>query len=109
MNRLGVIISVSLVLVTSIAEAGRVYGSLQVDGKAAPLGTELVFQCPDKSYPTTVGKHGRYSVSIGVEGACTLTVKGYENASIDIVSYKDATRYNFLLSRSGGVYKLVRK
>lgn len=98
-----------LMLATATVEAGRIYGSLQVDGQAAPVGTKVVINCSSKSNSTEVQKHGRYSVNVDIEGPCSLSVEGYAGASIKVVSYNEATRYNFILTRSGNGFSIKRK
>jgi len=94
---------------TATVEAGRIYGSLQLDGHAVPVGTQVVIDCSGESNTTKVQKHGRYSVIADMEGPCTLSVETYAGASIEVVSYDEATRYNFLLSRSGNGYIIQRR
>jgi len=97
-----------LLLVTVTAEAGRIYGSLQVNGKAVAKGTTVNVNCSGTSYSAQVGSHGRYSVNVNQEGSCNLSIEGYSGASTNVVSYKEATRYNFALSGSGGSFSITR-
>ena len=97
-----------LLLLTVTAEAGRVYGTLQVNGRAVAQGTQVTVNCSGQPYSTKVGKHGRYSVNVGKEGTCTISVEGYAGASTGLVSYKEATRYNFTIKSSGGAYAMER-
>ncbi|WP_455222720.1 hypothetical protein [Kaarinaea lacus] len=108
MNRYRLVLFIILLLIAVAAEAGRIYGSLQVNGKAVAQGTQVSVNCSGQSYTTQVGKHGRYSVNVGREGVCTISVEGYAGASTDLVSYKEATRYNFTLASSGGSYTMKR-
>ena len=108
MNRQGLILFVLFMLATTTAEAGRIYGSLQVNGKAVSQGTTVVVNCGNKSFATQVGKHGRYSVNVNQEGSCTLLIEGYTGASTNVVSYKEATRYNFALSSSDSGFVMKR-
>lgn len=109
MMRQGWIVFAVLMFVTATAEAGRIYGSLQVDGKAVKAGTKVALDCSGKSYTTTVQSHGRYSVNVSKEGPCSFSVAGFPGAATKVVSYNEATRYNFLLSRSGNGYSIKRK
>jgi len=94
---------------TTTVEAGRIYGSLQLDGQAVPVGTPVAINCPGESNTTEVQNHGRYSVNVDMEGPCTFSVEAYAGASIEVVSYNEATRYNFLLSRGGTGYIIQRR
>ena len=91
------------------AEAGRIYGSLQIDGQAVAKGTKIVIDCSGKSDDTEVQEHGRYSLNVARQGTCTFSIDGYTGALIDIVSYAEATRYNFAISRNGNVFTVRRK
>lgn len=109
MNRGGIITLVALLLAASAAEAGKIYGSLQIDGQAVIQGTRVSINCAGTDYTAEVGDHGRYSVNVEMEGPCSLSIAGYAGASAKIISYKEATRYNFLLTRSGNGYNMQRK
>ena len=109
MNRKSLAVFFVLLAASATAEAGKIYGSIQVNGKAVAKGTAVKLTCSGKSYPTEVGKHGRYSVNVDRNGPCSLSVTGYTGASIDVVSYSEATRYNFLLKNSGSGYSIQRK
>jgi hypothetical protein len=109
MMRQSLVVFVVLMTAMATAEAGRIYGSLQIDGKAVPTGTEIVINCAGQSYTTKVQEHGRYSINVGKQGTCSFSVAGYAGASTDVDSYAEATRYNFLISRSGNSYRMKRK
>jgi len=108
MNWHRIVLFTILLFVTVTAEAGRIYGSLQVNGKAVAKGTKVTVNCSGNSYSTQVGAHGRYSVNVNQEGSCSLSVEGYSGASTGVVSYKEATRYNFALSGSGSSFSITR-
>lgn len=109
MNRGGVIVFAVLLAAMSTAEAGKIYGSLQVDGQAVAPGTQVNINCAGTTYSAAVGDHGRYSVHAEREGSCSISIVGYAGASAKIISYQEATRYNFLLTRSGNGYSMQRK
>lgn len=109
MMRQGWIVFAVLMFVTATAEAGKIYGSLQVNGKAVAAGTQVKIKCGGKSYTTKVQNHGRYSVNVDKEGPCSFSVAGYAGATTEVVSYNEATRYNFLLAGSGNGYSMKRK
>jgi hypothetical protein len=48
-------------------------------------------------------------VNVSQEGPCSISVDGYAGASAEVVSYDEATRYNFLLSPGGNGYRMERK
>lgn len=109
MKRQQLALFVVLVSVMASAEAGRIYGGLQIDGQAVAKGTKIVIDCSGTLYDTVVQEHGRYSLNIGRRGTCTFSIDGYTGALIDIVSYAEATRYNFAISRNGNIYTMKRK
>ncbi|MCI0505312.1 MAG: hypothetical protein L0Z73_04315 [Gammaproteobacteria bacterium] len=109
MNRQKLVVFVALLMTTAAAEAGKIYGSLRVDGQAIAPGTRIVLNCSGTTYTTEVEKHGGYSVNVSQEGPCSISVDGYAGASAEVVSYNEATRYNFLLSPSGNGYSMERK
>jgi len=109
MNRLSLVVSPVLLLVAAGAHAGKIYGSLQVDGKAVPEGTQVQVNCSGRAYPPVkVGSHGRYSINIDQNGPCSLSVAGYAGASIQVISYDQPTRYNLLLKRDGDRFTMNR-
>ncbi|WP_455218905.1 hypothetical protein [Kaarinaea lacus] len=108
MMRQSLIVFVVLMVVMTTAEAGRIYGSLQIDGQAVAKGTQVVINCSGKPYQSNVQNHGRYSVNVDRQGACTFSVAGFKGASIDVNSYAEATRYNFIIKRSGNRYSIQR-
>jgi len=108
MMRQSLVVFVVLMTAMATAEAGRIYGSLQIDGQAVPTGTQIVINCSGQSYPTKVQKHGRYSVNVNKQGTCSFSVAGYTGASTNVDSYNEATRYNFLIKRSGSSFSIKR-
>ena len=100
---------VVIVTVMSSAEAGRIYGSLQLDGQAVAKATKIVITCSGTPFDEEVQEHGRYSINVAMQGTCTFSIEGYPGAKIDIVSYAEATRYNFAISRNGNIYTMKRK
>ncbi len=98
-----------LLLVCTHAEAGRIYGGLQIQNQAVPAGTALQIHCDGDNYNGTVKKHGRYSIDIPKQGPCTLSLPSYGGVSTRIISFREATRYNFQITRVNGDYRLRRR
>ena len=107
--RRSLFVFIVLMVVMVTAEAGKIYGSLQVDGKAVAVGTKIVVKCGSKTYSAKVEKYGRYNLYVDGEGRCSLEVVGHKGASIGIISYNEATRYDFTLNRSQSGYNIQRK
>lgn len=109
MMRQGWVMFAVLMFATATVEAGRIYGSVQVEGKAIAPGTQIMINCSNKSYTTKIHKYGRYSVNIDKEGLCSFSIAGYAGAANMVVSFNEVTRYNFLIRPSGNGYSLQRK
>ncbi|NOY62588.1 MAG: hypothetical protein GXP10_05425 [Gammaproteobacteria bacterium] len=91
-----------------VAQAGKIYGTLQFNGQAVAQGTAVILKCSGQRYSALVGKHGRYTLNVRGEGPCSLTVGGYAGASARVVSYGEPTRYNFIISKNGNGYIIGR-
>jgi len=118
MNMRGVIAFALLVMLVKGVEAGGIYGSLQIDGKAVAEGTKIELRCPPPSKnqklespegSSTVQKYGRYRVRVSTEGLCVFSVPEHPDAKINVISYKKATRYDLILSKKDGKYSLIRR
>lgn len=109
MGKIPVVLLIGLVCTSSQALAGKLYGSLVLNGKPLATNTNLTVTCGNATYTGTVKANGRYTVVAAKEGACRLQVQGYPGASAKVVSYAEATRYNFAISGSGGNYKMQRR
>lgn len=117
-----IVISAALVfalLQASSARAGRLFGDIKLNGKPAPEGL-LVTVAPvakpdDKSKgappdSTKTDKVGSYKLVVKPEGKCTLTVhRDKQSASVEVFSYKDATRYDLMLETKDGKLSVRRK
>lgn len=99
-----------LCLATSNASAGRIFGDIKIDGKAVPAGLPVKLTCATPADSTTTDKFGSYKLMAKEEGKCSLTLS-YENqpVSLDVFSYKEATRYDLVLEKKDGKLALRRK
>ena len=123
-------------LTTSSASAGRIFGDIKMDGKPVPEGLRVHISQPvaeaaqkdaakgeAKSEAKaakapqvapidscTTDKFGAYKVNVKTEGKCMLTVL-YEKqpVSLEVFSYKEATRYDLILEKKEGKLALRRK
>jgi hypothetical protein len=95
----------TLLIISNNAHAGKVYGAIQVNGKAVAQNSSITIKCGKNKFHGTIQKYGRYSINAS-EGPCTfsLTIQGMPTVSVQIVSYQDPTRYNFKYTSE----KLVR-
>jgi hypothetical protein len=111
-------------LTSSNASAGRIYGDIRLDGKPVPAGIPLkIALAPPASAPdadlkpvttvadsTVTDKFGSYKLTVKKEGKCILTLL-YEKhvLTLEIFSYKDATRYDLILEKKDATLSLKRK
>ena len=119
----------------SSAFAARVFGDIKINGKPIPAGVPVKIFRPmpaggkstaapsiadstttDRfaSYKladsTATDKFGSYKLMVKEEGKCALAIL-YEKQtiSIDIFSYKEATRYDLIFEKTDGKLSLRRK
>jgi hypothetical protein len=102
------------------ALAGRIFGDITLDGKPLPAGVPVKIarvpgsgDKPTATPPadsTTTDKFGSYKLMMKEPGKCTLTIR-YEKliASLEVFSYKEATRYDLVLEKKDGALSLRRK
>jgi len=122
------IIIVSLALLVSLAasnaSAGRIFGDIKLDGKPVPAGlTVMIVLAPPASAPgakpkpapivadtAVTDKVGSYKLTVKQEGKCILTLV-YEKQvlTLEVFSYKEATRYDLVLEKKDGKLSLRRK
>ena len=121
-----VIVSMALAvcLGASNASAGRIFGDIKLDGKPVPAGLPVMIavapptSAPDaKTKPasgaadtTATDKFGSYKLTMKDEGKCILTLLYEKQAlTLEVFSYKEATRYDLILEKKNGKPSLRRK
>lgn len=125
-----------LALCVSTASAGRIFGDIKMDGKPLPEGVPVRITVPlaadaakdadakaeakgEAKAPATkaaladsavTDKFGAYKLNVKAEGKCVLTVL-YEKqpVSLEVFSYKEATRYDLIMEKKEGKFVLRRK
>ena len=106
------------------AFAGRIFGDIKLDGKPVPAGltVKIASRCrrpprapspsPRRSLAdsTATDKFGSYKLIVKEEGKCILTLV-YEKqpVTLEVFSYKEATRYDLILEKKDGKLSLRRK
>jgi hypothetical protein len=101
------------------ARAGRLFGGVEMDGKPLPGSASIKIARILPGEARTVGptadstatdKFGAYRLMVKEPGKCVLTVV-YEKqtATLDVFSYKEATRYDLVLEKKAGTLSLRRK
>ena len=120
--RYAILFTVLLLAVSSSAAfAGKIFGDISVGGKPLPAGVLVTLQPVVKAEgkeklppaaidSTTTDKVGSYKFTVKEEGKCTLTVL-YEKepVSLEVFSYKQATRYDLILDKKDGKWTIRRK
>jgi len=122
------IIFVSWVLLISIAasnaSAGRIFGDVKLNGKPVPAGLMVKIGPAPQASATGAGpkpaaitadstltdKFGSYKLAVKQEGKCILTLVYEKQAlTLEVFSYKDATRYDLILEKKDGTLSMRRK
>ncbi len=118
-SRIVVSLAAAVCLAASNAFAGRIFGDIKLDGKPAPAGIAVkIAVAPTAGAATTpvvvdsavTDKFGSYKLAVKQEGKCVLTLVYEKQAvTLEVFSYKSATRYDLILEKKGGKATLRRK
>lgn len=125
MRRIVVVSSALLVcLAASNVSAGRIFGDIKLDGKPVPAGLAVKIAvappasaagdsakaAPAAIDTTVTDKFGSYKLIVKQEGKCVLTlVYEKQELTLEVFSYKNATRYDLILEKKDGKPSLRRK
>lgn len=106
----GTIVGILLMMMSSAALAGEMYGTIAEAGKAVGEGVAIEAKCGQASYPGKTDKGGAYHLVVKEKGKCQLTVK-YKNQSpsLEVASYDEGVQVDLVLELKGGSYVLRRK
>ena len=113
----------ALCLTASNASAGRIFGDIKLDGKPVAAGLPVTIALVPASAPgdtvkpaavradsTATDKFGSYKLIVKSEGKCVLSlVYEKQTVSLEVFSYKEATRYDLILEKKDGKLSLRRK
>jgi len=108
------------------AFAGRIFGDIKLGGKPAPAGLTVTITtalppatpgakprlrpAPVLADSTATDKFGSYKLNVKEEGKCILTlVSERQSATLEVFSYREATRYDLVLEKRDGKLSLRRK
>lgn len=101
------------------AQAGRIFGDVKLDGKplAAGVTVKIARLLPGEAKPssptadsTATDKFGAYKLMVKDAGKCLLSlVYEKKTLTLDVFSYKEATRYDLVLEKKDGALSLRRK
>ena len=118
-----VVLTATLCLTASNASAGRIYGDIKLAGKPVPAGLVLTIAVVQPSAPgdtikrvpavvdtAITDKFGSYKLAVKQEGKCILTLMYEKQAlTLEVFSYKEATRYDLILEKKDGKLSMKRK
>jgi hypothetical protein len=118
-----VFLAVAVCLGASNAFAGRIFGDIKLDGKPVPAGLQVMIAVAPPSVPgakpkpgsapadtTATDKFGSYKLTMKDEGKCILTLLYEKQAlTLEVFSYKEATRYDLIIEKKDGRLSLRRK
>ena len=96
------------------AQAGRIFGDVRMGGKPLPAGVPVkiarVLPGAVTADSTATDAFGAYKLMVKDTGKCLLTI-AYEKrtATLEVFSYKEATRYDLVLEKKDGALSLRRK
>jgi hypothetical protein len=117
-------LALSVCLTASSASAGRIFGDIKLDGKPVPAGLPLeAYLAPPAGAPgdtlkpapvradsTATDTFGSYKLTVKPEGKCILSlVYQKQTLTLEVFSYKEATRYDLILEKKDGKLSLRRK
>lgn len=119
-----VLTGVGMCLAASNASAGRIFGDIKLDGKPVPAGLPVeIYLVPPadsagdstkaakvRADSTATDKFGSYKLNVKPQGKCILNLV-YEKqiVTLEVFSYKEATRYDLILEKKDGKFSLRRK
>jgi hypothetical protein len=99
------------------AHAGRLFGDIRMGGKPVPAGVPIKIARlaqgeagAPAADSTATDAYGAYKLTVKEQGKCLLTIR-YEKqtATLEVFSYKEATRYDLVLEKKDGALSLRRK
>ena len=103
-------IAAMLLIVSTRAAAGEMYGAL-IDGDK-PVGEKIKIEvtAAGKVYTAETDKNGAYRLFVKEKGKCAFTVHYKEQTlTADVFSYDKSLRYDWTIDHKDGKFQLKRK
>ncbi len=96
--------AVVLIALSSVAEAGEIFGKVSFNGAAVGEGVTVAARCGEKVYPAVkTDRSGTYNLVVAETGKCTLTLTHQgKTATVDVASYDDAAQADIVLELKEG-------
>jgi hypothetical protein len=94
----------ALIALSSVAEAGEIFGKVSFNGAAVGEGVTVAARCGEKVYPAVkTDRSGTYNLVVAETGKCTLTLTHQgKTATVDVASYDDAAQADIVLELKEG-------
>ena len=94
----------ALIALSSVAEAGEIFGKINLNGAAVGEGVTVAARCGEKVYPAVkTDRTGTYNLVVTETGRCTLTITHQgKTATVDVASYDDAAQADIVLELKEG-------
>jgi hypothetical protein len=94
----------ALIALSSVAEAGEIFGKINLNGAAVGEGVTVAARCGEKVYPAVkTDRSGTYNLVVTETGKCTLTITHQgKTATVDVASYDDAAQADIVLELKEG-------
>ncbi len=94
----------ALIALSSVAEAGEIFGKINLNGAAVGEGVTVAARCGEKVYPAVkTDRTGTYNLVVTETGKCTLTItRQGKTATVDVASYDDAAQADIVLELKEG-------
>lgn len=133
-RRIALAVLALVVFAAPPAFAGRIFGDIKQDGKPVAEGLRITITAPaaepakdEAAKPdakkegakapaavvadsSATDKFGSYKLNVKDEGKCVLTlVVDKQPVTLEVFSYKAATRYDLILEKKDGKFALRRK
>ena len=95
---------------SSLAVAGKIYGSISEGGKPIAQGVKVEVTCGANNYAAQTDAYGSFKLFVPDKGKCALKVyyQG-QTPSFDVNSYEGSVQYDLILEKQGEQYSLRRK
>jgi hypothetical protein len=95
---------------SSLAVAGKIYGSISEGGKPIAQGVKVEVTCGANNYAAQTDAYGSFKLFVPDKGKCALKVyyQG-QTPSFDVNSYEGSVQYDLILEKQGAQYTLRRK
>jgi hypothetical protein len=95
---------------SSLAVAGKIYGSVSEGGKPVAQGVKVEVTCGANNYAAQTDAYGSFKLFVPDKGKCALKVNYQgQTPSFEINSYEGSVQYDLILEKSGAQYTLRRK